>query len=313
MTAPNASPENYDLVILGSGEGGKYIAWTLAKQGQKAVVIERKWVGGSCPNIACLPSKNIIHSAKVASYFFRSEEFGISKDNVRIDMAAVRDRKRRMVAGLVEMHYDNYKKSGTELVMGSGCFVGPKTIRVDLPDGGTRTFYGENVVINTGTRATIDPIPGLKEARPLTHIGALELDHVPGHLLILGGGYVGLELAQAMRRFGSNVTIVEHNSRLVHREDADVSEGLRQLCADEGINVVTRANVVAVEGASGERVMLRGARNGEDLMLVGTHLLVASGRTPNTEGIGLELAGIEITNRGYVRVDERLQTTAPGV
>ena len=313
MTTPTTPLEYYDLVILGSGEGGKFIAWTLAKSGRKAVVIERKWVGGSCPNIACLPSKNIIHSAKVASYFFRSEEFGIKKENVRIDMAAVRDRKRAMVAGLVEMHYDNYRLSGTELVMGFGTFVGPKTIKVDLADGGTRTFYGENVVINTGTRATIDPTLGLKEAQPLTHIEALELDHLPGHLLILGGGYVGLELAQAMRRFGSNVTIVERNNRLAHREDADVSEGLRQLCADEGINVVTSANITRVEGKSSERVKLRGTRDGVELILEGTHLLVAGGRTPNTDNIGLESAGVEITDRGYVRVDERLQTTAAGV
>ena len=239
MTTPTSQSENYDIVILGSGEAGKFIAWTLAKKGKRAVVIERKWIGGSCPNIACLPSKNIIHSAKVASYFFRSEEFGISKENVRIDMAAVGDRKRKMVAGLVDMHLENYKKSGAELVLGSGRFVAPKTVEVALTDGGMRTFQGENVVINTGTRATIDPTPGLNEARPLTHIEALELDHVPGHLLILGGGYVGLEFAQAMRRFGSQVTIVERNNRLAHREDADVSEALHQLCQDEGINVVT--------------------------------------------------------------------------
>ena len=313
MTTPTSQPENYDIVILGSGEAGKFIAWTLAKKGKKAVVIERKWIGGSCPNIACLPSKNIIHSAKVASYFFRSEEFGITKDNVRVDMAAVRDRKRKMVAGLVDMHLENYKKSGAELVMGSGRFLGSKTIEVALADGGTRTFHGENVVINTGTRATIDPTPGLNEAKPLTHIEALELDHVPGHLLILGGGYVGLELAQAMRRFGSEVTIVERNQRVAHREDTDISEALHQLCQDEGITVVTSACITRVEGNSGKQVKLHGVRDGAELILEGTHLLVASGRTPNTDSIGLELAGVEMTDRGYVKVDERLQTTVPGV
>ena len=313
MTTPTSQSENYDIVILGSGEAGKFIAWTLAKKGKRAVVIERKWIGGSCPNIACLPSKNIIHSAKVASYFFRSEEFGISKENVRIDMAAVRDRKRKMVAGLVDMHLENYKKSGAELVLGSGRFVAPKTVEVALTDGGMRTFQGENVVINTGTRATIDPTPGLNEARPLTHIEALELDHVPGHLLILGGGYVGLELAQAMRRFGSQVTIVERNNRLAHREDADVSEALHQLCQDEGINVVTRVHVTRVEGTSGQQVKLYGARDDAELILEGTHLLVATGRMPNTDNIGLELAGVETTDRGYVKVNECLQTTATGV
>ena len=215
MTTHTTDPEAYDLVVLGSGEGGKYLAWSLARKGQRALVIERKWVGGSCPNIACLPSKNVIHSAKVASYFYRSEEFGISKENTRINMSVVRDRKRKMVADLVDMHYELYQKAGAELVMGSGRFVGPKTIAVTLADGGTRTFCGTNVVINTGSRATIDRTPGLSEANPLTHIEALELDQIPRHLLVLGGGYIGLELSQAMRRFGSEVTVVERNGHLV--------------------------------------------------------------------------------------------------
>jgi pyruvate/2-oxoglutarate dehydrogenase complex dihydrolipoamide dehydrogenase (E3) component len=309
----NPSPETYDIVVLGCGEGGKYIAWNLAKQGKKVVVIERKWVGGSCPNIACLPSKNIIHSAKVASYFLRSGEFGISKENTRIDMVAVRDRKRKMVAGLVDLHLDLFKKSGAELVLGSGHFVGPKTIEVALTDGGTRTFRGANVIINTGTRATIDSTPGLLESAPLTHIEALELDHIPTHLLVLGGGYVGLELAQAMRRFGSRVTIIERNSRLAHREDPDITEALHQLCKDEGIDVATNARLTQVEGQSGAQVQLHGTRDGAALTIVGTHLLVAGGRTPNTANIGLELAGVAITDRGYIKVNERLQTTVPGV
>ena len=313
MTTSTTNPEEYDLVVLGSGEGGKYLAWTLARKGQRAVVIERKWVGGSCPNIACLPSKNIIHSAKIASYFYRSEEFGITKENVRIDMSVVRDRKRKMVTGLVDMHYDIYKKTGTELVMGSGRFVGPKTIEVTLADGGTRTFHGKNVVINTGSRAIIDHTPGLNEANPLTHIEALELDHIPRHLLVLGGGYIGLELSQAVRRFGSEVSIVERNKHLAHREDEDVTQALEELCRDEGITVATNTKINRVEGKSGEWVKLHCTRDGIDLVLEGSHLLVAGGRTPNTADIGLEFAGVETTERGFVKVDERLQTRAEGV
>ena len=306
-------PGRYDLVVLGSGEGGKYLAWTMAKKGKKVVVIERRWVGGSCPNIACLPSKNIIHSAKVASYFYRSEEFGISKENVRIDMARVRDRKRKMVTGLVDMHYELYKKSGAELIMGSGRFVGPKTIEVSLPDGGKCCFEGENVVINVGTRAAMDKTPGLSEAGPLTHIEALELDHIPAQLIVLGGGYIGLELAQAMRRFGSAVTIVDRNDRLAHHEDRDISEALREMCENEGIHLALGAQVAKVEGKSGERVKLLGTLNGTELSLEGTHLLVASGRIPNTDNLGLETAGVELTKRGFIKVNERLQATAPGV
>lgn len=313
MNEANTQPEKYDVVVLGSGEAGKYIAWTQAKKGMRAVVIERKYIGGSCPNIACLPSKNIIHSAKVASYFWRSGEFGITKDNTRINMSAVRDRKRKMVDGLVDMHLANFKASGTELLIGSGRFIGLKTIEVALADGGARVLRGENVIISTGSRATVEPIPGLSEANPLTHIEALDLDYLPGHLLIMGGGYVGLELAQAMRRFGSRVTIIERNARLAHREDPDVTEVLHEICREEGIDVVTSARITRVEGKSGDCVNLHGVRDGSKIILEGTHLLIASGRTPNTQGIGLELAGVDTTDRGYVKVNERLETTAPGV
>lgn len=305
--------KQYDLVVLGSGEGSKFIAWTLAKQGQRVAVIERRYIGGSCPNIACLPSKNIIHSAKVASFFYRSEEFGISKENVRIDMSAVRDRKRKMVDGLVEMHLGNFKASGAELIRGTARFIGPKTLEVALHDGGISVVQGSKVVIGTGTRATIPNIPGLLESKPLTHVEALDLDHIPEHLLVLGGGYVGLELAQAMRRFGSRVTVVERNTRMAHREDEDVCQGIHELFRDEGIELVTDASVVSVEGTSGHSVKIRVKRGGADSTLEGTHLLVATGRTPNTENIGLELAGVKLTDQGYIKVNERLETTAPDV
>jgi pyruvate/2-oxoglutarate dehydrogenase complex dihydrolipoamide dehydrogenase (E3) component len=307
------TPEQYDVVVLGSGEAGKYIAWTQAKKGKRAIVIERRYIGGSCPNIACLPSKNIIHSAKVASYFARSEEFGITKDNWQIHMTGVRDGKRKMVEGLVDMHLANFKSSGAELLLGSGRFIAPKTVEVSLPDGGSRFLHGENVIISTGSRATIEPIPGLQESGPLTHIEALELDHLPEHLLIVGGGYIGLEFAQAMRRFGSRVTIIERNSRLAHREDEDVTAMLSDIFRDEGIEILTDAAVTGVEGKSGDRVKLHVQRNGGKTALEGTHILVATGRTPNTQNIGLELAGVQTTERGHVQVNERLQTTAPGV
>ncbi len=313
MKASTSQIEEYDLVVLGSGEAGKYIAWSQAKKGLKAAVIERKYVGGSCPNIACLPSKNVVHSAKVASYFARGEEFGITRPNWKIDMVGVRERKRKMVTGLVEMHLDIYKNTGTELVIGPGRFVAPRTIEVKLADGGARVLRGKRVVISTGSRAMIDATPGFAEARPLTHIEALELDKVPQHLLVIGGGYIGLEFGQAMRRFGSRVTIIERNARLVHREDEDISEALHELFKDEGIDVVTDAHLTRVEGKSGESVTLRGTRNGSEFALEGSHIMAASGRTPNTEGIGLEMAGVALTDGGFVKVNERLETTAPDV
>ena len=308
-----SKPEEYDLLILGSGAAGKLISWTLARKGMKTAVVERKYVGGACPNIACLPSKNIIHSANVASSFRRSEEFGITKDNWHIHMPAVRERKRRMVAGLVDLHLDLYKKSGAELVMGTGRFVAPQTIEVKSADGAVRVIRGKHVVINTGTHATIDPTPGLRAANPMTHIEALELDHVPQHLVVLGGGFVGLEFAQAMRRFGSRVTVIDRNERLIHREDEDISEAMHELFRDEGIDVLMGTRIDRVEGKSGESVKLTADRGGSEIVLESSHLMVAAGRTPNTDGIGLELAGVETTGHGYIKVNERLETSAPNV
>ncbi len=306
-------PEQFDLVILGGGTGSTVAAWTFAAEGQRVAVVDRKYIGGSCPNIACLPSKNVIHSAKVASYARRSEEFGIPRGNFSVDMSAVRERKRKMVSGLNAMYLENYKNTGAELIFGSGRFVAPKTIEVRLRDGGTRQLRGTNVIISTGTRATIPPIPGLAEAGPLTHIEALELDQVPEHLLVLGGGYVGVELAQAMRRFGSKVTIVDPNRHLLPREDEDVCSELRALLEDEGLEVVLDAHPKQISGKSGSSVQVVIEQNGAAKTLSGSHILVAVGRTPNTEGLGLDVAGVGLTDRGYLKVNERLQTTAPGV
>lgn len=313
MKLTTSQPEEFDIVILGSGQAGSFIAWTMAGKGKRVVVIERKWVGGACPNVACMPSKNIIHSAKIASYFFRSEEFGIHKEKTRIDMVGVRAHKRKMVAEMSELSLGAYKSAGAELVMGIGRMTGDRTVEVDLTGGGKRVFHGKDVIINTGSRTFVEPVPGLVEADSLTHIEALELDHVPGHLLILGGGYIGLELAQAMRRFGGEVTIIDRNSRLAHREDQDISEALQLLCKDEGINVVTDFTATQVKGKSGDHVRIVGMRQGSGVSIEGTEILIASGRTPNTNNLGLESAGVALTERGHVQVNERLQTTAPGV
>src|SRR5215471_14885788 len=305
--------EEYDLVVLGSGTGAKVAAWTTAQQGKRVALIERKYIGGSCHNIACLPSKNIIHSAKVASYVRRGKEFGITIDRFRIDMSAVRERKRRMVSHSVDLHVEIFKKSGVELILGSGRFVGPRTLEVRQLDGTLRRVHADKVIISTGTHATIEAIPGLVESQPLTHIEALELDVIPEHLIVIGGGYVGLELAQAMRRFGSNVSIIDRNNRLLHREDEDVSEGLLRLFEDEGIRLIFGARLKSVSGKSGNAVRVVIEQNGVENVVDGSHLLVAAGRSPNTAGIGLELAGVELTDSGYIKVNERLETTAEGV
>jgi pyruvate/2-oxoglutarate dehydrogenase complex dihydrolipoamide dehydrogenase (E3) component len=305
--------KEYDIVILGCGEAGKYLAWTFARQGARVVVIDRKYIGGSCPNIACLPSKNVIHSAKVASYLSRSEEFGIQKENASISMSGVRDRKRKMVEGLIQTHLDNFRSSGAELIMGQARFIGPRTLEVALRDGKNLVVRGNKVVIGTGSRAALPQIPGLEQSLPLTHIEALELDQVPSHLLVLGGGYVGLELAQAFRRFGSQVTIIDRNPVLAHKEDKDVSDALRELFVDEGIGLRLNTRVSKVEGRSGQSVKLHLDDGRSESIVQGTHLLVAAGRTPNTDNIGLDPAGVSLTPEGFIHVDERLRTTAPDV
>jgi pyruvate/2-oxoglutarate dehydrogenase complex dihydrolipoamide dehydrogenase (E3) component len=308
-----ADIERSDAVVLGTGEAGKYMAWHLGTSGKRVAVIERKYLGGACPNIACLPSKNVIHSAKVASHFERGEEFGMSTGKWAVSMPVVRARKRKMVDGLHQLHVDNFARSKVEIVMGEGRFIAGRTLKVSLSGGGERVLQGEKVFINTGTRAEIGNIAGLAESSPLTHVEALELDIVPEHLLILGGGYVGLEFAQAMRRLGSRVTIMERNDCLLQREDPDVSAALTQLFQDEGIVIVANTNLGRVEGKSGNGVRLHGSRRGSEIIFEGSHLLVATGRVPNTEGIGLELAGIETTKQGFVAVNERLETSAPNV
>jgi pyruvate/2-oxoglutarate dehydrogenase complex dihydrolipoamide dehydrogenase (E3) component len=309
-----AQAERYDDVVLGSGAGGKLLSWHLASSGRRVAVVERRYIGGSCPNINCLPSKNEVWSAKVADLLHHAARYGVVTGSVAVDMGRVRQRKREMVEGLVALHLELYKKSGAELIMGDGRFTAPKTLEVRLRDGGgTRVLTGERVFLNVGTRATIPPVAGLADAGPLTNIELLELDRLPAHLIVVGGGYVGLEFAQAYRRFGSRVTVLEHGTRLLGREDPDVGEGIGQLFADEGIEVLVSAEPLRVEGRSGQSVRLQVRTPQGERLLEGSDILVATGRTPNTAGIGLDTLGVRLDGRGYIQVNDRLETTAPGV
>jgi pyruvate/2-oxoglutarate dehydrogenase complex dihydrolipoamide dehydrogenase (E3) component len=309
MTATDA----YDILVIGSGEAGKYLAWTMAGAGHRTAVIERKLIGGSCPNIACLPSKNIIHSAKVRSFTMRAAEFGIELESAVTSMNGVQARKRAMVDGLRQLHLDRYRASGAELIMGEARFVGERTVDVQLADGGERRISGEKVFLDLGTHATVPDVPGLAASRPMSHVELLDLDRLPEHLMVLGGGYVGLELAQAMRRFGARVTVVEQGQQLAGREDADVGAGLLELFRHEGITVHVQTQVRSVGGQSGSGVHIVTEGPDGEAIVEGTDLLVGVGRTPNTSGIGLEQAGVTLTETGYIAVDERLATTAANV
>jgi pyruvate/2-oxoglutarate dehydrogenase complex dihydrolipoamide dehydrogenase (E3) component len=308
-----SQPERFETLVLGSGKGGKYLAWHMAKAGQRTAVVERRWIGGSCPNINCLPGKNEIWSAKVADLARHAARFGTMTGPVAIDMAKVRQRKRAMVEGLIAMHLENYKASGAELIMGSGRFLAPKTLEVRLNDGGTRVLAGDRVFLNLGTHPALPNVPGLETAEPLTNIEALELDYLPAHLIVLGGGYVGLELAQAYRRFGSRVTIIEHGTRPAGREDPDVADEVQRILGDEGIEILVSAEALGVEGRSGEDVSLVVRTLAGERTIKGSDILVAAGRRPNTAGAGLDVAGVALDGSGYIMVNERLETSAPAV
>jgi pyruvate/2-oxoglutarate dehydrogenase complex dihydrolipoamide dehydrogenase (E3) component len=300
-----SQPETFDIVVLGSGQGGKHLAWHLGRSGKKVAVVERRWVGGSCPAVACLPSKNELWSARVAHIARSAASFGTNVDGVATDMPKVRRRKQDMIDRTIELHLKAYQEAGAELIMGSGRFIGPKTIEVALNEGGTRALAGNEIVINVGSHAAMPDIPGLKDAHALTHIEALELDELPAHLIVLGGGYTGIEMAQAYSRFGSRVTIIEPGPQIMGREDADVAAEIGKVLVGEGIDILLSAKPLRVDGLNGQSVAVTvRTASGERTI---------EGRVANTAGIGLDNAGIALTTRGFIEVDDGLRTTAPGV
>jgi pyruvate/2-oxoglutarate dehydrogenase complex dihydrolipoamide dehydrogenase (E3) component len=306
---------HYDTISLGSGEGGNFICWDRASTlGVKTAVIERKWLGGSCPNVACLPSKNFIYSAEIAHDAEKYAATGLLKSSGGgVNMSAVRERKREMVKGLGTMLEGIFEGTGAELIRGTGRLLGDKKVEVEMKDGAKKVVTADNIVICTGSRTKLDHTPGLQEANPLTHIEILELDSVPEHLIVFGGGYIGMEFAQAFRRFGSAVTVLERGSQILKKEDKDISDALVEILHDEGIKFATSTTITNMSGTSGQSVTLRGTQRDTPFEVTGTHVLVANGRNPNTSNIGLEVAGVKLTPNGHVSVDPYLRTSAPGI
>jgi pyruvate/2-oxoglutarate dehydrogenase complex dihydrolipoamide dehydrogenase (E3) component len=298
-----ADVKRVEYLFLGGGKGGKSLAMDLARQGRRVTVIERGMIGGSCINVACIPSKALIHHARSMHEWREAAK----RDDVTADMAAVSGYVASVVSGMVDVNRRAFEQSGLELVIGAGRFVAPRTIAVRAADGTETVYEGENVYINTGTVASIPDVPGLRGAQPLTHVEALRLTALPQHLVVIGGGYIGLEMAQAFRRLGSAVTLVTDTPRVAMREDEDVGTVIQQALTDDGIQLKLAAQLVRVHGKSGESISVSLA---DGSTVEGSHLLVATGRTPQTHGIGLELAGVEIDERGFIKVDHQLATTA---
>jgi pyruvate/2-oxoglutarate dehydrogenase complex dihydrolipoamide dehydrogenase (E3) component len=307
------STEKFENVVIGSGGAGKFMGWTMAGAGRRTALVERGALGGACPNVACLPSKNIIYSAKVISLARRGAEFGLKTESMSVDMKTVQRRKRLMVEGLHQAHLDRTTASGAELIMGVARFVAPRMVEIDLKTGGKRSISAHRVFLDLGSRAALPEIPGLKAASPMTHVEALDLDRLPQHLIVLGGGYVGLELSQAMRRLGADVTVIEPGPQLASHEDPDFGAALHDLFVAEGIEVLFETEVRQMDGRSGDRVRVHVNNRQGKRTIEGTDLLVATGRKANTDGLGLELTGVKLDEHGFIKVNDRLETTSENI
>ncbi len=309
-----AQAQHYDAVVIGSGQGGSPLAGTLAGAGRKTAIIEREHVGGTCINEGCTPTKTMVASARVAYLDRRSADYGVQNGPVNVDMVEVRQRKRNIVEtfrGGSEQRLEDAEN--LDLIRGEARFTGPKELEVRLDGGETAQLTAENIFINVGARPGGVPVEGLDAVPTLDSTTVMELDEVPEHLLVLGGGYVGLEFAQMFRRFGSEVTVVQRGPQLLSREDTDVAEAVAEILREDGVAVLleTEAQSVRQDESGGIQLTVNGP-DGEDT-ISGSHLLVAAGRPPNTDLLNLEAAGVETDKRGHVKVNERLETNVPGV
>jgi pyruvate/2-oxoglutarate dehydrogenase complex dihydrolipoamide dehydrogenase (E3) component len=305
--------EHVDAVIIGTGQAGKPLAGALAEARWRTAIIERGRVGGTCIIDGCTPTKTMIASARVAQLARRASDYGVAAGTVTVDMTAVRERKRSVVNSFSSASERGLRRHETlELVEGAARFEGPRRMAVDLADGGIRRFEARYVFINSGTRPKVPQLRGLTDVPYLDNASVMELDEVPAHLVVLGGGFVGLEFAQMFRRFGAQVTLIEQGPRIAKREDDDVSSALAKILADEGITIRTGTRVDAVR-RYGEEIVATISSDGREQSVSGSHLLIAVGRTPNTDALDLPSAGIATDERGYIRVNDRLETNVPGV
>lgn len=303
-----------DDLIVGTGQAGKPLAGELADAGRSVVIVERDRVGGTCIVRGCTPTKTMWASARVAYLARRAGDYGVDTGPVSVDQGVVRRRKREIVDEWSTSSREGLEEQeGLELIDGHARFTGERELEVDLAGGGSRRLRPERVFLNTGARPLIPPVDGLDEVEYLDSTSVMELGEVPGRLLVLGGGYVGLEFAQMFRRFGAEVTVLEQAPRLATREDEDVSAALREIFEDDGIEVRTETEAVSAEPTGDAGVALRVDGPDGDDTVEGSHLLVAAGRRPNSDDLGLEAAGVRTDERGHVVVDDRLETTADGV
>ncbi len=305
--------EKYDAIVIGSGQGGTPLCTTLAAAGFKTAMIERAHVGGTCVNEGCTPTKTMVASGRVAYLARRGADYGVHTGDIRVDMQRVRQRKRDIVASFRNGSQGRMEKTANlDLIFGEASFTGPKSVTVTTKDGGQRELSADKFFINAGARPSVPKLDGLKDVPFLNSTSIMELDHVPQHLIVLGGGYVGLEFGQMFRRFGSKVTIVQSGGQLLNGEDPDVAQEVAHILEEDGITVLLNGRASRVTGANGE-VDVEVAQQGRSLTVTASDLLVATGRTPNSDALNLGAAGIQVDKRGFIHVNDRLETTAPGI
>jgi pyruvate/2-oxoglutarate dehydrogenase complex dihydrolipoamide dehydrogenase (E3) component len=309
-----ATTLQYDAVVIGAGQGGGPLASTLARAGRKTALIEREHVGGTCINEGCTPTKTMVASARVAYLARRGADYGVHTGPISVDMRKVRQRKRDIVEsfrGGIVRRID--ETPNLDLLMGEASFTGPKVLSVCLNGGESAALAADLIVLNTGARPSLPPLPGLDRVPTLNSTTIMELDMVPDHLLVLGGSYVGLEFAQMFARFGSQVTIVQRSGQLLSREDADVAEEVAKILGEDGLEVLLETKTLGTAQAGDGRIQLTVAAPDGERTLTGSHVLVALGRTPNTERLNLSAAGVRADAHGFIQVNDRLETNMPGI
>src|SRR5579871_3465425 len=308
------SPEAFDAIVIGSGQGGGPLASALARHGWRTAIIEEKHVGGTCINEGCTPTKTMVASAREAYLVRRAQDYGVAAGPVQIDMPAVRARKRAIVESFRKGSESRLEETeGLDLIAGSARFTGPHSIQVQLANGTSRQLEAPRIVINVGARPLMPSIPGIADIGALDSTSIMELAEVPTHLVVLGGGYVGLEFGQMFRRFGSHVTIVQRRAQLLDREDPDVADEVAKILREDGIDILLNSEAVRVERAHDGVVSVTIHTADGDRRLDCSHVLAAEGRVPNSDRVNLAAAGIEADNRGNIRVNERLETNVAGV
>jgi pyruvate/2-oxoglutarate dehydrogenase complex dihydrolipoamide dehydrogenase (E3) component len=308
-----STSDQYQAIVIGSGQGGTPLCMALANAGLRTALIDRKHVGGTCINEGCTPTKTMVASARVASVVRRSDGYGVHSENIRVDMERVRQRKRGIVDSFRNGSQARIEKTANlDLIFGEAIFAGPKCVVVRLKDGRERTLTGEKIFINAGARPSVPALNGLTDTPFLDSTSVMELGIVPEHLLVLGGGYVGLEFGQMFRRFGSRVTIVQSAGQLLRGEDSDVARGVGAILEEDGIQVVLNAKATSVTKTS-LQIHLTVRIGNESRVFDGSHLLVATGRVPNTDSLNVEAAGIAIDSHGFIRVNDRLETSVAGI